>query len=349
MQQEIFRRKLAQQQQQQQGGPMGPPPLPRSITTSSSSECPPTEADASHNADEKGEVKLAIHPDAWREYFDRAEDVVVPSRGKFRVYVREGVGDRTLRHPVFFMVHGAGHSAMSFAIVSAHIAQSTNCTIYCIDMRAHGLTTTENDVDLSVTTLCDDVASVIETMMPGNTNPLFLVGHSMGGGIVVKASTLPRLRPQVSGIVVLDVVEGTALGALPSMRSILQSRPRSFPSIEQAITYNLASGGTRNPVSAQVSVPALFVLSSSGEYVWRSELACTERFWPGWFNNLSEEFLRAPGGKLLILAGTDRLDKPLMIAHMQGKFQLKVMPTCGHLVHEDDPSQVANTLLSFSE
>lgn len=34
---------------------------------------------------------------------------------------------------------------------------------------------------------------------------------------------------------------------------------------------------------------------------------------------LSKKFLAAKGGKLLLLAGTDRLDKELMIGQMQGR------------------------------
>ena len=37
-----------------------------------------------------------------------------------------------------------------------------------------------------------------------------------------------------------------------------------------------------------------------------------------WFKDLSSKFLASRAGKLLLLAGTDRLDKPLMIGQMQG-------------------------------
>ena len=39
---------------------------------------------------------------------------------------------------------------------------------------------------------------------------------------------------------------------------------------------------------------------------------------PGWYAGLSAKFLSVPAAKLLILAGPDRLDKPLMIGQMQG-------------------------------
>jgi protein phosphatase methylesterase 1 len=52
--------------------------------------------------------------------------------------------------------------------------------------------------------------------------------------------------------------------------------------------------------------------------VWRTDLASTQPFWEDWFVGLSRKFLEAKGGKLLLLAGTDRLDKELMIGQMQG-------------------------------
>ena len=35
-----------------------------------------------------------------------------------------------------------------------------------------------------------------------------------------------------------------------------------------------------------------------------------------------------------MLAGTERLDKELMIGQMQGKFQLEVLTGVGHMIHE---------------
>lgn len=54
----------------------------------------------------------------------------------------------------------------------------------------------------------------------------------------------------------------------------------------------------------------------------------------GWFTGLSNSFLAARTARLLILAGTDRLDRELMIGQMQGKFQLVIVPNVGHMLHE---------------
>jgi protein phosphatase methylesterase 1 len=67
--------------------------------------------------------------------------------------------------------------------------------------------------------------------------------------------------------------------------------------------------------------------------------------------------LGSRAGKLLLLAGTDRLDKPLMIGQMQGilcdielivgKYQLVVFTDAGHFVHEDLPARTADALIEL--
>lgn len=89
------------------------------------------------------------------------------------------------------------------------------------------------------------------------------------------------------------------------------------------------------------------VKDSTG-YCWRANLSKTQPFWNGWFDGLSADLLEAPvQGKFLLLAGIDRLDKTLTIGQMQGKFMMKVLPKCGHAVHEDVPGQVASVIGQF--
>ncbi|CAK7216446.1 hypothetical protein SCUCBS95973_002815 [Sporothrix curviconia] len=80
---------------------------------------------------------------------------------------------------------------------------------------------------------------------------------------------------------------------------------------------------------------------------WRTDLGGTQPFWQGWFAGLSKKFLGARGGKLLLLAGTDRLDTELTIGQMQGKYALQVFPEAGHFIHEDLPEKTALTLVDF--
>ena len=133
------------------------------------------------------------------------------------------------------------------------------------------------------------------------------------------------------------------------MEQYLSTRPSRFPSVASGIEWQYAmhsphntplsihitplitiqlstrSRTIRNKTSARVSVPSLLDEESSPAdpqkpFVWRTNLAATKPFWEDWFVGLSRKFLEARGGKLLLLAGTDRLDKELMIGQMQGLF-----------------------------
>lgn len=99
--------------------------------------------------------------------------------------------------------------------------------------------------------------------------------------------------------------------------------------------HSTRSRTIRNTTSARVSVPSLLYEESapsdpSRPWVWRTNLSATKPFWENWFVGLSRKFLDARGGKLLLLAGTDRLDKELMIGQMQG--MLCVLKTTPSLV-----------------
>ncbi|KAK4237152.1 hypothetical protein C8A03DRAFT_16286 [Achaetomium macrosporum] len=86
---------------------------------------------------------------------------------------------------------------------------------------------------------------------------------------------------------------------------------------------------------------------SSKPWRWRTDLAKTQPFWEGWFGGLSKKFLSGRGGKMLLLAGTDRLDTELTIGQMQGKYALQVFPEAGHFIHEDLPEKTAIALVDF--
>jgi len=232
----------------------------------------------------------------------------------------------------------------------------------------------------------------------------------MGGALAVHIAARGYI-PSLAALVVIDVVEGSALDALSSMQTYLQGRPKIFKSIEQAIEYSVRSGSIRNVESARVSIIGQLKklatsIEASGEgeeevglrlgsqsgmvmqtelaeedesephakerrmsfeleeavensvefvepeqavekYVWRIDLTRTERFWREWFKGLSAMFLGVGVPKLLLLAGTDRLDKELCVGQMQGKFQMQILAQCGHAVHEDSPGEVAEALASF--
>ncbi|KAL6264399.1 hypothetical protein P5V15_004508 [Pogonomyrmex californicus] len=329
--------------------------------------------------------KRDYEPIQWYPYFDHSKDVII-GQNTFHIYIKGTEG------PLLVLLHGGGYSGLTWAELTKSIMTMVLCRIMAIDLRGHGDTHTTDDEDLSADTLASDVAAVVDII--AHDTPIILVGHSMGGAVAVKAASL---IPNLYGLGVIDVVEGTAMDALASMQSFLRSRPSSFSTISQAIEWCVRSGQIRNVQSAKVSVPGQIknietsklathdidslstqykcesnpepiiprddiiqeeesssmppptssAATANRKYVWRIDLAKTEQHWFGWFKGLSTAFLNIPVPKMLLLAGVDRLDRELTVGQMQGKFQMQVLPACGHAVHEDVPDKVAEAIATF--
>jgi protein phosphatase methylesterase 1 len=78
--------------------------------------------------------------------------------------------------------------------------------------------------------------------------------------------------------------------------------------------------------------------TGKSKFVWRTDLMASKPFWVEWFTDLTKIFLDVKMKKQLILAGSERMDKDLTIAQMMGKFSLKVIHDCGHVIQEDQPA-----------
>lgn len=276
----------------------------------------------------------------WVGYFDEEKDISIPdSNDVFHVYMAGTEG------PVIFCLHGGGYSGLSFALAAGKIKEKAR--VVAMDLRGHGKSSSENDIDLSIETMCNDVLAVLKEMYGEQPPSIVLVGHSMGGSVAVHVAAKKTLR-SLHGLVVVDVVEGTAMASLIHMQKILSTRMQHFSSIEKAIEWSVKGGSLRNLDSARLSIPSTLKYDDSKKcYVYRARLEETEQYWRAWYEGLSEKFLSCPVPKLLLLAGTDRLDRPLTIGQMQGKFQMVVVRHTGHAIQEDAPEEFASLILNF--
>lgn len=289
-----------------------------------------------------------LSPLPWNSCFDNSTDLSIPHRkATFRMY--DAGFSEAIPEIAVVLLHGGGHAALSWALVTTHLKPYVATLAF--DARGHGHSVTDEDAQLDAVTQVADAAAVItkffEHRYSVSTPPrLVVVGHSMGGAIAVRLAAARLLN--IAGLVVIDVVEGTALDALPHMLGWLSARTQSFPSVERAVRYVLRAGHVRNPQSARLSVPAQVRYSDEHRrWVWRTPLAVSQKYWRGWFEGLSALFLSVPAAKMLVLANVNRLDKDLMIAQMQGKFQNILIPAAGHTIHEDQPEQTAKVLLDY--
>lgn len=271
--------------------------------------------------------------------------------GKIPVYINGDGG------PTILCLHGAGHSGLSFAPIAL---LNVTHRIVSFDFRGHGMNKMTDD--LSTELLINDTIDVLQWIERSfKDDNIILIGHSMGGSIATKTcdkiftekDKYKELYEKIQGLIVIDVVEGTAIAALPFMENIVNNRPTSFPSLEKAIQYMNKSGTIRNVDSARISVPPLLKEDYTGgkvtSYSWITNLMASEKYWTDWFNGLTKAFLKVQVPKILMLAGAERMDKELTIAQMQGKFMLSIVRGTGHVIHEDNPKKVMDIIEDFLE
>ncbi|UMM24649.1 hypothetical protein L5515_004781 [Caenorhabditis briggsae] len=276
----------------------------------------------------------------WSDFFDKKKEVNIDG-DIFNVYLKGTQG------PIFYLLHGGGYSGLTWACFAKELARLVDCRVIAPDLRGHGDTKCADEHDLSKETQVKDISEILNKVYGRTDELVTIVGHSMGGALAVHTLNAKALSAKVAALIVIDVVEGSAMEALGGMVHFLHSRPSSFDSVDKAIRWCLSSGTVKNQTAARVSMPSQVREVSENEFTWRIDLTTTEQYWKGWFEGLSCEFLSCVVPKLLVLAGVDRLDKGLTIGQMQGKFQTCVLPRVGHCVQEDSPEKLADEVARF--
>ena len=258
--------------------------------------------------------------------------------------------------PNLICLHGAGHSGLSFAPLAL---VNKNYRVISFDFRGHGYNTMSQGDDLSEENLIKDTISVLNYI--NEKYPLdniIVIGHSMGGSVATKTceeifknqDKYKDLYDKIQGLMVIDVVEGTAMEALPFMENIVNNRPETFPSIEKGIEYMFRSGTIKNLQSAKISVPPLLEeidINGKKMFKFKTNLMASKKYWNDWFIGLTKSFLSIKVPKTLMLAGIERMDKDLTIAQMQGKYKLSILRNVGHIMHEDAPDKVMGVIDDF--
>jgi len=189
---------------------------------------------------------------SWKKYW-HSKDFVSTESGTFCVY--EG-GSRDA--PVTIcLLHGAGYSALTWSLMSHHLTSLVNVRVVALDLRGHGESQVSDQEDMSCETMASDIKHILNALLGENHSGVVLIGHSMGGALA--AAVAHEEIPGLQGIIVEDVVEGTAIEALAGMHTVLQNRPKQFQSLEQAVEWCVRSGQVRNLESARVSMPGQLV------------------------------------------------------------------------------------------
>jgi pimeloyl-ACP methyl ester carboxylesterase len=269
----------------------------------------------------------------------------------------------------------------------------TSVRIIAYDLRGHGLTTLkkqqqydeehdvktsntqvdefkesisdveQNTVDLSMSSLIHDSELILQQLVHGNERCI-LIGHSLSGALAAKLAYKQQQQQLLSssttslnivGVVVIDLVQSTAIDSMSHIVEYLKNRPTSFTSVNQAIEWSVTNGQMiGNIESARISIPPQLkaIQDDNGKtirYEWVTDLLASKPYWNEWFAGLNNALLGLKIPKLLIVANTDRLDdSELMIAQMQGKIRVECVGRgVGHSLQEDKPIEAMKFLVSF--
>ncbi|KAF9192657.1 hypothetical protein BGZ50_008364 [Haplosporangium sp. Z 11] len=292
----------------------------------------------------------------WTEFFETKRYVAIPSELDdsaitFCIY-ETNRGQTNL--PVVVLHHGAGHCALSFAATAKELQKliGDQVRILCYDVRGHGETTSDDQLNLLLDRLARDLHNILVTLYGPSMEPtmpkLFLVGHSMGGSVVTEFATRAMI-PNIRGIAVLDMMESYKTVALANVKLWCEQRPQKCDTLQQVIRWGVESGTVRNVQSARVSFPGMVTCSASqpSTYTWRTDLLASESFWSTWFDNQNQKFLAVAPKKLLILAAHGQLDDEMKAALEQEKYQFSIFTKSGHAVQEDEPEKTAYELVTF--
>lgn len=254
----------------------GPPPLLEEDedSSSSASSVDSVVTIVAQNEGQRGSIPTS----AWKDYFEQELYLSCPEReAEYHVYLTKPANP--VKDPLFVCHHGAGSSGLSFACFAKEVRRRLpSAGILSIDAREHGsvVARRSDGVDFSLDALSSDLLAMVKLTreklwldMPN----LVLLGHSLGGAVVTRLARDGVFGARLVGFGVIDVVEGSAIEALQSMRTYLANRPSSFPTLDSAIDWHVRSRTVRNRESATVSTPGLLVESHPGIWTWRTDLA----------------------------------------------------------------------------
>ena len=291
-------------------------------------------------------MKKTDSPIDWKKYFPNQIllDKTIP------IYY-----NNNNKGPNLFCLHGAGHSALSFSLLSE---LSNNYRLISYDFRGHANNITEPKDELSMSSLIADTEKVllkINLLFPKDN--IIILGHSLGGAVAVKTCSHifktrfnEDLYNKIQGLIVVDVIEGSAMESLPFMKSVVENRQKEFNSINEAITY-MASTQINNLLSCRISIPPLLkqIKNKQGKkiFTWKTDLLATEKFWVDWYKDLNKEFLSIKTPKALILNDTNELDG--LLSGLQGEYKLGIIKGTGHFIMEDDPVGMMEQINEFCQ
>lgn len=261
--------------------------------------------------------------------------------GKARWHVqRMGSG------PPLMLLHGTGASVHSWRALMPLLAQ--DYTVIAPDLPRHAFTTGHDAYSMSLPAMAREVAALMNTL---EVEPTAIIGHSAGAAVALQLAL-------DHGYV------GPIVGLNAALRPFPGAMAQIFPAVAKALFLN--------PLVPRIFTGSIDLVGGAQRFLWRSThsridaagLACYRTLLkhPGhaggalammanWdLPGLRERMGEVANPVLLVHGGNDPAIPPHWAedaANWLRHARLEVLPSLGHLAHEEAPEKVQAQIAAF--
>jgi len=243
------------------------------------------------------------------------------------IWIAETKRDGSEQAPSLFFIHGAGGDASMWHGQTEYLRGQYDT--YCMELPAHGRSGRAEVA--SILEYAQWVRLAVENY--SHSGCQVLVGHSLGGAIVLEIATNP---PEgIKGIVLLGT--GAKLGVMPAIFEMLEHNPDDFFQ-----TMGKAAFAASTPRAVRDRV--LNVMRKSPPSIIAKDFRACDQF------DIRDRLQEISLPALILCGEEDRLTPAKYSQYLHEKIassRLVIIPRAGHMVMAEQPESVNRALVEF--
>lgn len=248
--------------------------------------------------------------------------------------------------PPLLLLHGTGSSTHTWAGLLPFLSEGY--TVIAPDLPGQGFTKTTDTKNFSILGMAHVLTDLLEKI---KVAPEFCIGHSAGAAVLARMVLDRRIEPRC--LISLNGAFFPFGGALTHFFSPLAKILALNPAVSYLFTW---SANDRASVSRLLQSTGSSVPQSSVDIYQRlfrcpSHVSSTLAMMASWdLETLIKDIPQLNLPVLLIVGENDQTINPkdgYKLRDLLPSCTLVSLPQLGHLAHEENPSQVAETILTF--
>jgi pimeloyl-ACP methyl ester carboxylesterase len=261
-------------------------------------------------------------------------------------------GDET--RPPLILVHGSRDHARSWDFVAE--AMLDRFSVYALDLRGHGDSDWAIGSQYSIIEYVVDLAKMVEVMDRG---PVTLIGHSLGGGVVLEyAGTMPERVARVVSVEGFGRFRGMPhRPANRRMREFVQHiwdlekrQPHAYPTLQEAAERMMEANRHLTPELAMHLTVHGARRREDGKYVWKFDNFNRVRGPYEWNDEDARAIWGAISAPVLLIGGSESWHFDPDDKGFTGRFKDVrgvTIEGAGHWVHHDQFERFTEVVRGF--